>query len=247
MAYDHNLRQKKNAQKAADEVFEGKSHRDERILLSHASKSTWLATIGVLVVMAVGYWVVNHFGTKGVKSGQNSEAAAVISIETLDKDLNKDLKNSPVEEVESPNSQNSMAEVPAESEVQQVLKPGQLVVDSLPMPNERPQKPQMTFYDEMSELEVPLDDASKYPILLEVPEYIVAGSFYNESSAKRELKRLTASGEELVLVASTGKGDRVVYVLKTKPYQNRRELGARKNALRKLGARVRSYPVKTAE
>lgn len=286
MAYDHNLRQKKNAQKAAEEVFEPKSHRDERILLSHASKSTWLATIGILVAMALVYWVVTHFGTKGLKSGEkNQPMVELVSESDSEVELNSELTSELKTELESfetnskpqPETAN-VSGMTSEKNGSEVAENSTLVEevsedkdsfswsfngsdnsqsqpaggkasaviqrDSLPLPAEVNSQAKMTFYEEMQEVEVPLDDSKKYPIKLKVPEYIIAGSFYRESTARKELKRLSAYDQKLVLVASTGKSGRIVYVLKTKAYDNRRELGARKNELRDLGARVRSYPVK---
>ncbi|WP_321277238.1 SPOR domain-containing protein [Thiomicrorhabdus indica] len=282
MAYDHNLRQKKNAQKAAEDVFEPKSHRDERILLSHASKSTWLATIGILVAMAVVYWVVTHFGTKGLKSNQQTQPMVeLVSEADLDAEVNSELESldgindaqAETEGVSVESSENSQSETTSElveastvvgeaSESQDALSwsfngsddvesqpaghrsSGVIQRDSLPLPAEATSQAKMTFYEEMQQVEVPLDDSKKYPIQLEVPEYIVAGSFYREADARRELKRLSSYGQKLLLSESSGKGNRIVYVLKTQAYDNRRELGARKNELRDLGARVRSYPVK---
>ena len=275
MAYDHNLRQKKNAQKAAEDVFEPKSHRDERILLSHASKSTWLATIGILVAMAVVYWVVTHFGTKGLKSNQQTQPMVeLVSEADLDAEVSSELESldgindaqAETEGVSVESSENSQSETTSElveaSESQDALSwsfngsddvesqpagqrsSGVIQRDSLPLPAEATSQAKMTFYEEMQQVEVPLDDSKKYPIQLEVPEYIVAGSFYREADARRELKRLSSYGQKLLLSESSGKGNRIVYVLKTQAYDNRRELGARKNELRDLGARVRSYPVK---
>lgn len=273
MAYDHNLRQKRNAQKAAEEVFEGKSHRDERNQLQHASKTTWLVTLGVLVAMGVVYSVINHFGTKGIKGSERSqtvEAQSSSSLESVEMVQTSQLseqqasldEQASVSSVESlPETYQRQGAAPVKEDLKQpkVLQPerhfegvpdnthieggdSSLTMDSLPIPEEAKRQPKMTFYEEMRSLEVPLDDPEKYPLMLKVPHYIVAGSFYRESSARRELKRLSAHGQQLTLVASSGKGDRVVYVLKTKVYKNRRELGARKNQLRDLGARVRSYP-----
>ncbi|WP_130536456.1 SPOR domain-containing protein [Thiomicrorhabdus indica] len=275
MAYDHNLRQKKNAQKAAEDVFEPKSHRDERILLSHASKSTWLATIGILVAMAVVYWVVTHFGTKGLKSSQQTQPMVeLVSEADLDAEVSSELESldsindaqAETEGVSVESSENSQSATTSElveaSESQDALSwsfngsddvesqpagqrsSGVIQRDSLPLPAEATSQAKMTFYEEMQQVEVPLDDSEKYPIQLEVPEYIVAGSFYREADARRELKRLSSYGQKLLLSESSGKGNRIVYVLKTQAYDNRRELGARKNELRDLGARVRSYPVK---
>lgn len=250
MAYDHNLRQKKNAKKAAEETFEPKSKRDERILLSHASKSTWLATFGILIVMAIAYSVINHFGTKGVKSSEKAEKSQQI----FDQQLATVAEEQPIESVaKAVESETEVVEVevvadeksPEESLKASSAEGSQLIqANALPLPEGALDKPKMTFYDEMQQLEVPLDDAKKYPILLEVPEYIVAGSFFNESSARKELGRLASYGQELIMVASQGSSGRTVYVLKTKAYANRKELGVRKNELRELGARVRSYPVK---
>ncbi len=283
MAYDHNLRQKKNAQKAVEEVFEPKSHRDERILLSHASKSTWLATIGILAAMALVYWVVTHFGTKGLKSSEKNQPMVELVSESssgveLNSELNTELEpfetmtETQSEKVSGMTSEKSSAEVTeavknsalageasedldsfswsfsdssdSESQPTGGKASGVIQRDSLPLPEGVNSQAKMTFYEEMQEVEVPLDDSKKYPIKLKVPEYIIAGSFYRESDARKELKRLSSYGQKLILVASSGKSGRTVYVLKTKAYDNRRELGTRKNELRDLGARVRSYPVK---
>lgn len=269
MAYDHNFRQKKNAQQAAEKTFEPKSHRDERILLSHASRSTWLATFAILGLMGAGYWIVDHFGTQGVKASQQRaerpvEAPANDSIaeineegseQNTEKSLSMPLEKKTVESAPkaldepAPKATHEVLATPGisnetdEKPVAENISDKPLTVKSMPVPQEALSKPQMTFYDDMQELEVPLDDAEKYPIKLEVPEFIVAGSFFSEAQAQKELKRLTSYGQKLRLTVQHGK-NRTVYVLRTEPYSDRKKLGARKNALRNLGAAVRSYKVK---
>lgn len=294
MAYDHNLRQRKNAQKAAEEVFEPKSHRDERILSSHASRNTWLAIIGLVVVMALAYWIVDHFGTKGVKSSAKtvpdqldevnqpieqqvapveSKEASQLQEKNQDQDLQRDQADieaenlagqqvTPLTQTEASISQAGDT-VPRQASTasteliqdkglpalpdspESVTKDAQrLRLESLPMPEETNSQADMTFYDEMQTLDVPLDDAEKYPILLKTPEYIVAGSFYQKEAAYREQRRLKQHGEVLQVVSTTTRNNKTVYILKTQLYDNRRVLGARKNALRDLGVQVMSYPVR---
>lgn len=175
---------------------------------SGSGKTIWLGVMGLSVALLVGFFVVKHFADHGVKSSGESNP-------------------NPTEEVLVVKPESS------ETESSQPAKPEPMVVETVSPEATQPQKIEYSFYTGLAETEVVVD-VEPISIQLEVPYYILAGTFGSEKVARQEHRRLAKLGQELTFSPLTKK-TRTYYRLMAGPFEDRLSLNAKRNELRALG------------
>ncbi|WP_173269688.1 SPOR domain-containing protein [Thiosulfatimonas sediminis] len=246
--------------------------RQEKMLDSHSARQTrhdkrsgrrslWLSMLLVLALFFLGFWVVTHFASFGIKS---SEKAALTQAQNAAASAEFLLPDGPIETHQEfkAESQVSSASLPRDKEpldwLREPTQPSSSVsslaketvdeesnagifVDALPMPEAAKlyADPEITFYGTMNDFEVIPDDTTPISVALDTPKYLLAGAFFSKEAAQRALNQLSLKGQKLFMRETWSKSrNRAVYVLYTAPYTNRLELNARKNELRVLNAGV---------
>jgi len=182
----------------------------------------WGAGFLVSAILLVGFFVTEHFVSKGAKSSEQAGSNIFQSAVEL-----KQATEASIDEVSKqlqPKPQGMMVTEVVVPELNQ----GRGEQDSVPLAQS-----QYSFYQGLSQTEVVVE-AEQISVELTQPYYIQAGSFGSEAVAKQEVSRLAKHGQVLE-ISVLNKGKRTYYRLRVGPFTDRLILNKRRNELRKLG------------
>ncbi|WP_024850254.1 SPOR domain-containing protein [Hydrogenovibrio kuenenii] len=172
-------------------------------------KWVWLVAGVITVGLLGGFFVVQHFAHKGVKSGDAQQIAEAAS------------KSQSEEQVAKPEETKKTAEKPAfEAAV-------------VPKAQEDEHKIHYSFYHGLAQTEVVVN-AVPISIELPTPYYIQAGTFTEQDAALREQKRL-AQHDQVMKISSIQSKGKTYYRLRLGPFTDRLVMNRKRNELRKLG------------
>ncbi len=187
------------------------------------NSSFFILGVGALVslLLVSGFFVVNHFILKGVKSSESTPSQTIFKTDSELKEATEELDE-------------------RSSEIRQ---PERIMVNEVVVPESQDRVKQgegevltqnhYSFYQGLSQTEVVVE-AELISVELAQPYYIQAGSFGSEKAAMQEKKRLEKHGQILDVSALT-KGSRTYYRLRVGPFTDRLKMNKRRNELRKLG------------
>ncbi|MGM0540917.1 MAG: SPOR domain-containing protein [Pseudomonadota bacterium] len=204
--------------------FTRKSQQSSHQLEKRSVSLIWGAGFLVSAVLLIGFFVTQHFVSKGAKSAEPAEKTIFQSA--------VDLQATTTESV---------------AEISEKLQPPQPKVPKKPIDTtladstiedelsseEEHSTQQYSFYQGLSQTEV-IVDVEPISVKLDSPYYIQAGSFGSESMALKEQKRLARLGQ-IVQVSALHKPNRTYYRVRIGPFDNRLTLNKRRNELRRIG------------
>lgn len=178
--------------------------------VSSPMKWVWLMALVVTVGLLGGFFVVQHFADKGVKSNETKQGVANAALAASEKA--EDVKKEPVAKgVEKKVFEATVVEKPVDNEP----------------------KIHYSFYQGLAKTEVVVN-AEPISIELPSPYYIQAGSFTEQDAALKEQKRL-AGYDQVLQVTSIQSRGKTYYRLRLGPFTDRLVMNRKRNELRKLG------------
>lgn len=185
-----------------------------------AVTAVWGVAFLLSLLFLLGYFIVDHFVSSGVKSTAPVQAAT-------EQSLYQQKGNQPV-------SSSSKADT-LETVVEDVSSVSVIVETpvSVAETGNRNVVEAYSFYEGLGQTEVVVD-VEPISTTLDNPYYIQAGSFGSREVALQELARLAKMGQELEL-SPLRKPNRTYYRLRVGPFTDRLLLNKKRNALRELG------------
>ncbi|AEG32271.1 SPOR domain-containing protein [Thiomicrospira cyclica] len=175
----------------------------------------WLI-LGLSLVLALGFYVTNHFKQHGPKSQWSQDALRdeALALEALAHESTKPTESSApavvVEPVATPEVAASVTE---------------------------PSRPSFRFYEDLPRLAT-VTDVQPLPVQLPEPLWIQAGSFRHLEQAQREQRRLSTE-DRVMQIAPIETANGKFYRIVIGPYTDRLKLNQHRNELRRFGADTR--------
>lgn len=171
-------------------------------------KWVWLVAGVITVGLLGGFFVVQHFAHKGVKSGDARQITEAAS-KTQEQPVMKS------KETEKPTEKRAF-------EATVVTKASEVE-----------HKIHYSFYHGLAQTEVVVNAV---PISIELPSpyYIQAGTFTEQDAALREQKRLAQHDQPMKISSIQSRG-KTYYRLRLGPFTDRLVMNRKRNELRKLG------------
>lgn len=206
--------------------FTRKSQQSSHQLEKRSVSLIWGAGFLVSAVLLIGFFVTQHFVSKGVKSAVPAEKTIFQSAVDL-----QEATTSSIAEL-SEKLQPPQPEAPKKP-IETTLS-ASTIEDDLPSEEEKSlSKPQYSFYQGLSQTEVVVD-VEPIAVKLDNPYYIQAGSFGSEAVAFQEKRRLARLGQ-VVQVSALHTPNRTYYRVRVGPFNDRLILNKRRNELRRIG------------
>lgn len=176
-------------------------------------KWVWLMAGVITVGLLGGFFIVQHFAHKGVKSG---DSKPVVSVEAQTKEVTGQEGEKTSDAGSGKGSENKVFEA-----------------EVVPKKPEAEHKIHYSFYKGLAKTEVVVNAV---PISVELPSpyYIQAGTFTERDAALKEQKRLAQFGQVLQMSSIEFKG-RTYYRLRMGPFTDRLVMNRQRNELRKYG------------
>jgi cell division protein FtsN len=198
------------------------SHQSEKRSVS----LIWGAGFLVSAVLLIGFFVTQHFVSKGAKSAVPAEKTIFQSAVAL-----QEATTASIAEI-SQKLQPPKSDLPKKSS--ETILQASIVEDDLSAVEDKSHSGhQYSFYQGLSQTEV-IVDVEPISVKLDTPYYIQAGSFGSEAVAFKEQKRLEKLGQVLQ-VSALHKPNRTYYRLRIGPFDDRLILNKRRNELRRIG------------
>ena len=198
------------------------SHQSEKRSVS----LIWGAGFLVSAVLLIGFFVTQHFVSKGVKSDLPAETTIFQSALALQEATTSSIAEIS-EKLQPP--QPVLPKKQIETTLSASVVDGELSIPE----DESDSRQQYSFYQGLSQTEVVVD-VEPISVKLDQPYYIQAGSFGSEAVALKEQARLARLGQVLQ-VSALHKPNRTYYRLRIGPFDDRLILNKRRNELRRLG------------
>lgn len=213
------------------QAFQRKSQQAESQENEKRSVSLiWGAGFLVSAILLVGFFVTEHFVSKGAKSseqtGSNIFQSALEEKQATEAPVDEVSK--PLQPLPQPKSQPNPKGLMVNEVVVPEVTQAQGESDSVSSTQR-----QYSFYQGLSQTEVVVE-AEQISVELTQPYYIQAGSFGTEATAKQEQKRLAKHGLKLE-ISALNSGKRTYYRLRVGPFKDRLDMNKRRNELRKFG------------
>ncbi len=205
--------------------FTRKSQQTSHQLEKRSVSLIWGAGFLVSAVFLIGFFVTQHFVSKGAKSAVPAEKTIFQSAVAL-----QEATTASIEEV-SQKLQPPQPEVLKKTS--ETTLSASTIEDDLSSEKESHSNQQYSFYQGLSQAEV-IVDVEPISVKLDNPYYIQAGSFGSEAVAFQEQKRLARLGQVLQ-VSALHKPNRTYYRLRIGPFDDRLILNKRRNELRQIG------------
>lgn len=205
--------------------FTRKSQQTSHQLEKRSVSLIWGAGFLVSAVLLIGFFVTQHFVSKGAKSTVSAEKNIFQSAVAL-----QEATVASIDEI-------SQKLQPPQPEVfKKPIEPAlsdSIVESDLSLVEEGDSAQQYSFYQGLSQTEV-IVDVEPISVKLDNPYYIQAGTFGSEAVALKEQKRLERLGQVLQ-VSALHKPNRTYYRLRIGPFDDRLILNKRRNELRRIG------------
>ncbi len=205
--------------------FTRKSQQSSHQLEKRSVSLIWGAGFLVSAVLLIGFFVTQHFVSKGAKSAVPAEKTIFQSAVALQEATTESISEL------SQKLQPPQPEIPKKP-IETTLS-ASTVEDDVSSVKESRSKQQYSFYHGLGQTEV-IVDVEPISVKLESPYYIQAGSFGSEAVAFQEQKRLARLGQ-IVQVSALHKPNRTYYRVRVGPFDDRLILNKRRNELRRIG------------
>lgn len=206
--------------------FTRKSQQTSHQLEKRSVSLIWGAGFLVSAVLLIGFFVTQHFVSKGAKSAVPAEKTIFQSAVAL-----QEATSASIEDI-SQKLQPPQPEVIKKTT--ETTLSASTVEDELSSEEEKSHsKQQYSFYEGLSQTEVVVD-VEPISVKLDTPYYIQAGSFGSEAVAFKEQRRLAKLGQ-ILQVSALHKPNRTYYRLRVGPFDDRLILNKRRNELRRIG------------
>jgi cell division protein FtsN len=175
----------------------------------------WLI-LGLSLVLALGFYVTNHFKQHGPKSQWSQDALSdeALALEALAHESTKPTESSAPAVVVEPVATPEVAASGTE-----------------------PSRPSFRFYEDLPRLAT-VTDVQPLPVQLPEPLWIQAGSFRHLEQAQREQHRLSTE-DRVMQIAPIETANGKFYRIVIGPYTDRLKLNQHRNELRRFGADTR--------
>ncbi len=205
--------------------FTRKSQQTSHQLEKRSVSLIWGAGFLVSAVLLIGFFVTQHFVSKGVKSTEPAEKTIFQSAVALQESTTATIAEVS-QKLQPP--QPEVLKKPIDITLSSTIVEG----DLSPVAEESSMQ-QYSFYQGLSRTEVVVD-VEPISVKLDTPYYIQAGTFGSEVVAFKEQKRLARLGQVLQ-VSALHKPNRTYYRLRIGPFDDRLVLNKRRNELRRIG------------
>ncbi len=202
--------------------FTRKSQQTSHQLEKRSVSLIWGAGFLVSAVFLIGFFVTQHFVSKGAKSTVPAEKTIFQSAVALQEATTESIAEMS-QKLQPPQPKKSIETTLSASTVE----------DELSSVEESDPKQQYSFYQGLGQTEVVVD-VEPISVKLDDPYYIQAGSFGSEAVAFQEKRRLARLGQVLE-VSALHKPNRTYYRLRIGPFDDRLILNKRRNELRRIG------------
>lgn len=199
---------------ASKQPYQRRSQQTQQDEIVSSMKWVWMMALVVTAALLGGFFVVQHFAQKGVKSAVTKENASQQAVDAK-------VTDKPEGRVDD---KKTSAEKPAEQKVFEAASAE---------PKKAEPKVHYSFYKGLAETEVVVD-AEPISVELPSPYYIQAGTFTTKADALKEQKRLAKFNQPLLLSSLQYKG-RTYFRLRLGPFTDRLVMNRKRNELRKLG------------
>ena len=206
--------------------FTRKSQQTSHQLEKRSVSLIWGAGFLVSAVLLIGFFVTQHFVSKGVKSAASAEKTIFQSAAALQEATAESIAEL------SQKLQPPQPEVPKKP-IETTLSASNVEADLSKVEETSHSMQQYSFYQGLSQTEV-IVDVEPISVKLDHPYYIQAGSFGSEAVALKEQMRLAKLGQVLQ-VSALHKPNRTYYRLRVGPFDDRLILNKRRNELRRIG------------